>query len=182
YAILHVLVKTLAPVLVVTTDEVWRIMREAGWVAEPSVHLAAWPAPPDVALDETGRHRWDVFRAIRDDVMKALEEERIKRVIGSPLEAQVTLVVSDQALQQLCETHRDTLAEAFVVSRVTVQANGAGAGAGRAVPGLVDVKVERAPGGKCGRCWKHLTSVGDAAEHPQLCARCVRVVKETAWP
>ena len=108
--------------------------------------------------------------------MKALEEERIKRVIGSPLEAQVTLVVDDQGLKQLCETHRETLAEAFVVSRVNVQTNGTTGTAARIVPGLVDVKVERAPGGKCGRCWKHLTSVGTDAGHPQLCERCVSVV------
>jgi isoleucyl-tRNA synthetase len=178
--ILHLLVKALAPVLVVTTEEVWQTMREAGWVSEPSVHLAAWPQAPDSALDDAGRQRWAAFRAIRDVVMKALEAERIKRVIGSPLEAQVTLVVSDQVLRQLCEAHRDTLAEAFVVSRVTVQTNGTAAAGSRSVPGLVEVKVERADGGKCERCWKYLTSVGAQAEHPHLCERCVGVVSEFA--
>ncbi|MBI4003852.1 MAG: class I tRNA ligase family protein, partial [Candidatus Omnitrophica bacterium] len=186
YAILHLLVKALAPILAVTTEEVWQTMRKAQWVSEPSVHLASWPQAPDAGLDEAGRQRWAAFRAIRDVVMKALEEERIKRIIGSPLEAQVTLVVDDPGLRQLCETHRETLAEAFVVSRVNVQTNGTTAASGRAVPGLVDVKVERAPGGKCERCWKHLTSVGAQPEHPQLCERCVSVVstptKDTPWP
>jgi len=176
YAILHLLVKALAPVLAITTEEVWQMMRGAGWVSEPSVHLAAWPQASDVGLDESGRQRWAAFRAIREVVMKALEEERIKRVIGSPLEAQVTLVIDDQRLKQLCETHRETLAEAFVVSRVNVQTNGTTGTSTRTVPGLVDVKVERAPGGKCQRCWKHLTSVGAQPEHPQLCERCVSVV------
>ena len=186
YVILHVLVKALAPVLAVTAEEVWQMMRQAGWVSEPSVHLASWPPSPGAGLDEAGRQRWAAFRAIRDVVMKALEEERMKRVIGSPLEAQVTLIVDDPGLRQLCETHRETLAEAFVVSRVNVQTNGATSTSARAVPGLVHVKVERAPGGKCERCWKHLTSVGAAADHPQLCERCVSVVsaltKDTPWP
>ena len=88
--------------------------------------------------------------------MKGLEEERTKRVIGSPLEAQVTLLVSDQRLRQLCEAHRDVLAEVFVVSQVAVEPHGAGQAqaAGAQVPGLLGVKVGRAPGEKCARCWK----------------------------
>ena len=30
---------------------------------------------------------------------------------------------------------------------------------------------------KCVRCWHHQSSVGDSAEHPQLCARCVTNVE-----
>src|SRR3989338_4315090 len=111
YAILHVLVKTLAPVLVVTTDEVWQVMREAGWVSEPSVHLARWPQLPEVPLDASGRQRWETLLAMRDAVMKALEEQRSRGIIGSPLEARVTLRVNDRTLQGLCESSRETLAE-----------------------------------------------------------------------
>ena len=98
-------------------------------------------------------------------------------MIGSPLEAQVTLSVADQQLRQLCETHRETLAEAFVVSGVAVQGNGSHAGPGASsVPGLAGVTVARAPGSKCERCWKYLTTVGSHAAHPTLCERCARVV------
>ena len=44
YVILMALVKTLAPVLPVTTEEAWQIMRKQGMVTEESVHLAMWPA------------------------------------------------------------------------------------------------------------------------------------------
>ena len=180
YVILHTLVRVLAPVLAMTADEVWQAMRAASWVSEPSVHLATWPQPPVIALDAPGRERWATFRSMREVVMKALEQERMKRLIGSPLEAQVTLVVSDQRIRQLCETHRETLAEAFVVSRIEVEANGTPLPAGESgVPGLAGVKVERAPGNKCARCWKHLASVGSHPAHPQLCERCARVVTTT---
>ncbi len=181
YVILHTLVRLSAPIVAMTADEVWQTMRQARWVSEGSVHLAAWPAPPAVRLDAPGKARWATFRAMREVVMKALEQERMKRVIGSGLEAQVTLLVSDPQVRQLCETHRDTLAEAFVVSRVEVKTNGTSHAAGdMLVPGLAGVKVERAPGEKCARCWKHLVSVGLESAHPQLCERCVRAVTTTS--
>ena len=177
YDILRSLVRLLAPILVVTADEVWQLMRVAGWVEETSVHLAAWPVAPQVHLDEAGKQRWTTFLSLRTVVMKALEEQRGRGVIGSPLEAQVTLLVNDRAFQQLCEAHREALTEAFVVSGVAVESDGLQAVASsRDVPGLVAVRVERAPGAKCERCWKHLVSVGSQAAHPQLCERCVRVV------
>ena len=139
------------------------------------MHLAEWPAAAaGEGLDEAGRSRWATFLSVRDVVMKALEAQRARGVIGSPLEAKVTLRISDRALRQACETHRETLAEAFVVSAGDVQADGTGT-AGE-VQGLAAVQVERAPGNKCQRCWKYLTSVGSQAAHPQLCERCARVV------
>ena len=181
YAILVNLVRMTAPVLAVTADEVWQAMRDAGWVSEPSVHLAAWPEGPERLLDEDGARRWATFLSMRDAVMKALEEQRSRGVNGSPLEARVTLAVTDQALRRLCEAHRDTLAEAFVVSAVDVQADGAQADRPDApVPGLAGVRVERAPGKKCERCWKLLLTVGSHAAHPQLCERCAGVVEARA--
>ncbi len=175
YDILTTLVKIVAPVLAATADEVWQSMHRAGWVVEASVHLAAWPQPAADGMNEERRQRWSRFRALREVVMKALEEQRAKNVIGSPLEAQVTLLVSDRSLQRECEAYRETLAEAFVVSAVDVQADGVAAGASE-VPGLAGVRVARAPGQKCQRCWKHLTSVGSQPAHPALCERCVQVV------
>ena len=177
YVILNSLVRVFAPVLCVTCEEVWQLMREAGWVREASVHLALWPSGPDVAWDGQAQQRWATVLALRAVVMKALEAERAKGIIGSPLEARVTLHVSDARLQRLCEGHREMLAEAFVVSSVVVNANGAAHSAGDlSVPGLSGIQVERAPGAKCQRCWKHLTDVGSNTAHPTLCARCAQVV------
>jgi isoleucyl-tRNA synthetase len=178
YAILERLATMLAPVLALTTEEVWQEMRARGWVAEPSVHLARWRG--EVAgkpLDEAGERWWGGVLSIRDAVMKALETERARGVIGSPLEARVTLTISDAALRARCEAHRAVLAEAFVVSELDVRAGGAGAGLA-GLPGVDAIEVARAPGGKCQRCWKHLTSVGGDPAHPSLCDRCARVVAQ----
>src|SRR3989338_1274625 len=132
YAILSQLVRLLAPILAVTTEEIWQRMHEEGWVQEPSVHLARWPqdppAPPPLPPQDDAR--WKTFRGLREVVMKALEAERARQVIGSPLEARVTLVIGDRTLREHCETHRDTLAEAVVVSEGVVTADGAQTGGG----------------------------------------------------
>jgi isoleucyl-tRNA synthetase len=37
-----------------------------------------------------------------------------------------------------------------------------------------------ASGGKCERCWLRSETVGDAADHPELCSRCTSVVSKLA--
>jgi isoleucyl-tRNA synthetase len=40
----------------------------------------------------------------------------------------------------------------------------------------LSVRVERAPGEKCERCWGYFTDLGTDAAHPALCERCAKVV------
>ncbi|HEV8540365.1 MAG TPA: zinc finger domain-containing protein, partial [Nitrospiraceae bacterium] len=44
------------------------------------------------------------------------------------------------------------------------------------VEGLV-IKVGRADGKKCERCWNYRPAVGTIAEHPTLCDRCVEAIR-----
>lgn len=175
YGILNTLVRLIAPLMSLTADEVWQLMRQAQWVTEPSVHAAAWPTRLVESIDAELDRRWATFLEIRTIVMKALEEQRAQQRIGSPLEAQVILDIRSQELVDLCEGAREELAEAFVVSDVRVQR--AAHQAVGSVSDHVRVRVERAPGSKCQRCWKHLPSVGGDARHPALCERCVAVVE-----
>ncbi|MBI3087978.1 MAG: isoleucine--tRNA ligase [Candidatus Omnitrophica bacterium] len=170
YAILANLVKAAAPILAMTAEEVWQVMRSLKLAEEPSVHLALWPARMVDRVDQEFERRWETFLSIRDRVMKALEEQRMAKVIGSPLDARVTLAVADSQLAGVLERHRDTLAEAFVVSDLCVMKTDGAAGGQD-----LGVAVERAAGGKCARCWKY-RPLGRHAEHPQLCERCADAV------
>jgi isoleucyl-tRNA synthetase len=176
YDILVGLLRMLAPMLPMTTEEVWQVMRTAGTVEAVSVHLAEWPVRLAAPREAAFVQRWETFLAVRAVVMKALEEQRSAQVIGSPLEAQVSLVASDPQLARVCEQHRDALAELFVVSEVRVLASGEGGGT--AVQGLAQVRVTRADGAKCQRCWNYRPTVGQSSRHPQLCNRCVIVVQQ----
>jgi isoleucyl-tRNA synthetase len=132
-----------------------------------------------VAAEEGFQARWGRVLAVREPVMKALEEQRAAKLIGSPLEARVSLAVGGELFRMLTAM-RDALAEAYVVSRVDVSQADEAAAAPEpslaAVPGLVRVSVDRAPGAKCARCWKYTTDVGTQPRHPQLCQRCVSVI------
>ena len=43
--------------------------------------------------------------------------------------------------------------------------------AGEALPELT-IRIERAGGGKCPRCWTYSTGIGSNEAHPEICPRC----------
>jgi len=66
----------------------------------------------------------------------------------------------------------------FIVSQVelTDQA-GTEAFRSEAMPGLA-VTVRRANGKKCERCWNYSVRVGESADYPTVCERCVAALDE----
>ena len=42
----------------------------------------------------------------------------------------------------------------------------------------VEVKVEKADGQKCERCWHWETDVGSNPDYPTICGRCAEAVKQ----
>ena len=39
--------------------------------------------------------------------------------------------------------------------------------------------IEKADGDKCPRCWNYSTHIGESAEHPHICDRCVSAIAGT---
>ena len=176
HVILARVVGVMSPILAFTAEESWQAMRALRMVTEESAHLARWPQAMILQEDPALLQRWGRWLAMRDVVMKALEQERAKNVIGSPLEAEVTLGLVDEGLRRQAESAKAELEEFFVVSGVQVEAAKGGPAEAGPVPGLAWVRVERARGLKCVRCWKYRGDIGTSSEHPQLCARCVAAV------
>jgi isoleucyl-tRNA synthetase len=111
---------------------------------------------------------WDGLMAVRDQVLKALETARADKLIGKPLEARVRLDAGAN-LYPLLEEYRDELPAVFIVSQVVLE---------RSSDPDLSVRIERAEGAKCERCWKYTTEVGQSAEFPTLCAACQEAVRE----
>ena len=88
---------------------------------------------------------------VRDDVLKSLETARKEKLIGAPLEARVRLA-ADGDLYPLLEQYAARIAGLFIVSQVALEQ--------RRRRRTSAVKVERAAGAKCERCWKYTTDVG----------------------
>jgi len=111
--------------------------------------------------------------------LKALEPVRAAKTISANLEARVTLAASGD-LGALLRQYAAQLPALFIVSQVEV-ADGEIEGAlpSAALPAL-RIKVERACGKKCERCWNYSVHVGDSAAHPTFCERCLAAVEEIA--
>jgi len=142
----HALVRYAAPVLVFTAEEVWGARYPDGG----SVHLLEWPELPagdDAALVD----RWNELRTLRSQVLEAIEPLRRDKVLGSSLEAEVTVPAAPPTAD---------LEELFITATVH-------SGQGDSVT------VTRTSHHKCGRCWRHLPEV---TEDGTLCDRCTDVV------
>lgn len=178
YEMAQALIRLMAPILVFTADEAYRILApEAG-----SVHLAPLPEAraewrrPELAAE------WKQLLDVRADVMRALEDARqVKKAIGQSLEAQIHLQARDAGLQSLLKAKEPLLSELFITSQTRVVGEGEGEPAGELITRLdgehVVVRVSRAEGTKCERCWRIEPSVGTDAEHKGLCDRCAEVVR-----
>ena len=191
YRIADTLVRLVAPILCFTTEEVWGHL-PARPAELGSVHLTTFPESAELSsgLSEAQLKRlenWDLLIAVREQVLKALETARKEKFIGNSLEAKVE-ISAEGDWARLLEEYRASLPMVFLVSQVLL---GAGAprdeppaapgatdgGTGGAVPGL-RVAVWRADGQKCERCWNYSVRVGESAEFPSLCERCVAVLGE----
>ena len=167
YRIAVDLARLMAPILPMTAEEVWEtIPGQAGG----SVHLALFPTVDGPAED---RKNWAAMLEVRTVVMKALEEARAAKRIASSLEARVELSAPQGVLAPLREYQAmgrafpGNLANLFIVSEVTL---------GDAA-GPLSVRVERARGSKCERCWTYSENVGKLPAHPAVCERCAAVLE-----
>jgi isoleucyl-tRNA synthetase len=163
----HALVRLLAPIMSFTTDEVWQHMGRTG-----SVHLAYLPDPGELPAGIPQAHReraanWDRLMEVRDSVLKSLEAARQDKSIGAPLEARVHLT-ADGDLYPLLERYAQALPGLFIVSQVSLEPG----------PEGLHVKVDRARGSKCERCWKYTSDVGSHPGLPTVCAACAAAVEE----
>jgi isoleucyl-tRNA synthetase len=158
HEVLSSLTRLLAPILAFTAEEAWGYLRPG-----ESVHLQMFPAArePDQAALAAG----DRLLQLRGVVSAALESARAEKIIGSNLEAAVTLQVSDEGWREEWQDRLPELEEFFILSELALE------------PGPQDAaRVTKTTAAKCGRCWRHRRSVGTVASHPELCDRCASAV------
>ena len=183
HAIAGGITRLLAPILPMTCDELWRHLPGAD---ADSVHLADFPADPGSLVDRDLIARWDRLLGLRDAVNGELEKLRQDKVVGTSLEAAVTLT-ADGGLADLLEAHRDDLATLFITSAVSLRAGpAAGDGEGGAVhrdaDGCARIDVGRADGAKCPRCWRWVMPPGAAPDPTEaaVCDRCTSALADMA--
>lgn len=171
---LDLITKGIAPVLCHTAEDIWRYYPYA--VPTKSVFQAGWFDFPETWHNEQLSQDWEQLRQVRTEVNKVLETARNEKTIGASLEAKVLLVVKDEKLKQLLQPKESELRYLFITSQVYL------VDALPEVPYRLDldhltIGVDRAEGEKCARCWNYSVRVGEFADHPTICERCVEALK-----
>jgi len=168
------LTRLLAPILPVTCDELWRHLPG---VDADSVHLTDFPTGTNALVDEPLLSRWSRLLKLREVVNGELEKLRQEKVVGTSLEATVTLT-ADGELAELLETYQDDLATLFITSDVSVHTGDAVGDDSDATvfndpTGRARIEVHRVKAGKCPRCWRWVVPPGGAGDpDTTICKRC----------
>ena len=163
------MVRWIAPILSFTADEVWQFL--PGNRAE-SVFLSEWYQLPE---NPDSRINWSVMDVVQQTAAKALEVARDEGVIGSSLDACLT-VYADGELAELLASFGEELHFLFITSDATL-ASAVNIPEGAIEADGVAVSVFKSKHHKCIRCWHKDESVGQSSEHPELCIRCINNVK-----
>jgi isoleucyl-tRNA synthetase len=159
YHIAQGLLRVMAPFLSFTAEEAWKVFQPGS----ETIFTETYYAYPDVPGAESLLAKWSLLRTVRGNVTKALEEARSSDLIGSSLQAEVTVRAAGSAYDALASLG-DDLKFVFITSDATLVKADSEADEG--------VEVVASKYLKCERCWHYRADVGSHAEHPTLCGRC----------
>jgi len=171
YRILDALTRMMAPVLSFTAEEIWGFLPGE---REASAHLAEFPSLQASLINAELEAKYERLLAVRSDVAKVLELARAGKTIGHSLDARVELAAGGD-LGALLANEAGQLADLFIVSQVELCDSLENGTPGENLPEL-RIRVSKASGEKCSRCWNYATSVGADAEHPEICHRCLEAL------
>ncbi len=160
--ILNAIVRLIAPILSFTAEEIWATMHPGQSITQSSIFFETYTRPLPAVDDANAlTTRWSELRDVRAVVTKAIEGEREKSLVGSSLQAAVSIVAPQATLDALARLGRD-LKFVLITSKVSL------------APGD-ELKVSVSPSlhQKCERCWHYREDVGSNEAHPTLCARCI---------
>jgi isoleucyl-tRNA synthetase len=155
------LLRLMAPYLSFTAEEAFAVFSPN---AAGTIFTEVYHELPGVAGHEALLEKWSRIRAVRAEVLKAIEAQREAGKIGSSLQAELDLGLAGDR-HALIATLGDDLRFVTITSRATLHR----------VAGEADEKivVTPSPHAKCDRCWHWRADVGKTAEHPTLCGRCI---------
>jgi isoleucyl-tRNA synthetase len=174
------LARAIAPVLSHTAEDIWQYLPyktpyksvfESGWVQVEE----KWRNPELAEF-------WSALRQLRTDVNKVLEQARIEKMIGSSLEAKALIHIPHKQLGDAIKAFNpvkgngiDELRYLLLTSQVELLDSAEGLQGLEYTAQTEDwgIGVVKADGQKCDRCWNYSTHVGESAEHPLICERCV---------
>lgn len=174
YHIVEAFSRWIAPILSFTADEMHQFI--PGDRSE-SILLEELYEGVKPLLDKEEVQQMDTLCVVKVAVNKALEMKRSEGVLGSSLEAKVTLFASPTLADGLA-VFDDELRFALISSEAVIEAfQKAPSDAIETELDGLKILIEKLSYDKCTRCWHYRTDVGANTDHPELCMRCVSNVE-----
>jgi isoleucyl-tRNA synthetase len=173
----------IAPVLCHMAEDIWQNLPYA--VAERSVFERGWPSAPAEWRRAELETPMEQILELRALVNRQLESCRSGGQLGASLEAQVQLELAEGAaataealrwLQNSAHPSVDNLADWLLVSALQEGGSTPAEVLAEASEAGITVRIAKANGAKCERCWHYETDIGEDSSHPTLCGRCVSVL------
>ena len=170
YRIADTLLRILNPILPFTMDE---FNRNLPGERVNNVQLLDYPSFKDTDDSELF-NEYDLVVSLRKDVLKALEEARNEKVIGSAQEAHIYLDIKDQNVLEISKKFtNEELSVLFVVSEVSFEKTNA-----MKKYDASNVEVRHHEGTRCDRCWNYSKLALVQSDGSYLCPRCQKVINK----
>ncbi|MBN1901691.1 isoleucine--tRNA ligase [Candidatus Sumerlaeota bacterium] len=195
YHVADTLLRLLAPILPFTMEEVYQSLLVSTGKSgsnplsddkpiSDSIHRQRFPEIPDEWINPHLQQKWERLLEIRDLVVRALEDARRNKIIGHSLDAIVTITTTSEETNKFSGIYSDFLADFCIVSHIEINKVDRFGEALKAMEGHpeISISVEKAPWPKCSRCWKLHPEVNKDTEYPEICPRCVKVMKSYMSP
>lgn len=157
--ILRKILIIISPILSFTSEEAYQHLP---FDKKESVFLEDFPEIEEE--DKNLIDRWNRFFEIRKIVLKKIEEKREEKIIGSSLESKVIIKCDKETGQFLSSFYK--IQTLFIVSEVEIKESD-----------NFEIIVEKTKNKKCQRCWVYFPEVGKNEEFPDLCEKCINVLK-----
>ena len=150
------LLKWFSPILAFTAEEAYQVIQNKD---SKSIHLQDFPIIPLVWSNSEVKDKWSGIKKIKQVVNAAIEDVRNKKIIGSSLEANVFVYLKDEYLNLIKE---EDLSEIFICSEAKAlnYNNLNDLFSLKDIEGVA-VRISKAQGKKCPRCWKILENPCD---------------------
>lgn len=172
--VLNEIYKTLltlaAPILSFTSEEVWNF---AG--SEGSVHEQLYYRPPEKFNNPEINNRMTGIVNIKKDLLKAIEIERKNKTIKGSLEVEASIIPKEESVKSAMIDMGDELKRFLQIAAVEISDEKSSS--------MEEyensfVAASKTGGEKCVRCWNFFKTIGTDPDHPEICDRCLEIVKK----
>ena len=149
--LINFLLRWFSPILAFTSEEAYQVIKNKKY---KSIHLQDFPVMPLIWNNYEIKNKWIGIKKVKQVVNAAIEDIRNKKIIGSSLEANVIVYLKDEYLNII---KQEDLSEIFICSEAKAESfiNQNDLFSLKDVEGVA-VKIAKAKGQKCSRCWKIL--------------------------